>query len=85
MALGCWSRDRSVEDDLGRPPPEVVQRAGVERMVAEVCLGKLVQFATAMGLALRTQQPVGTKADLARTLIEMGRVGRHRSGSSETI
>jgi DNA invertase Pin-like site-specific DNA recombinase len=39
-ALG-WSEIEVVDDDLGRSAAGGVQRAGFERMVAEVCLGKV--------------------------------------------
>ena len=35
------ARDRSHDDDLGRSAAGAVTRAGFERMVAEVCLGKV--------------------------------------------
>jgi EAL domain-containing protein (putative c-di-GMP-specific phosphodiesterase class I) len=38
-ALG-WSEIEVIDDDLGRSAAGGVQRAGFERMVAEVCLGK---------------------------------------------
>src|ERR1700686_2118860 len=38
-ALG-WSRIETVDDDLGRSAAGGVARAGFDRMVAEVCLGK---------------------------------------------
>src|SRR5258708_34591332 len=40
MALG-WSEIEVIDDDLGRSAAGGVRRAGVERMVAEVCLGKV--------------------------------------------
>src|SRR6202453_337554 len=40
MALG-WSQIEVIDDDLGRSAAGGVQRAGFERMVAEVCLGKV--------------------------------------------
>ena len=40
MALG-WSRVETIDDDLGRSAAGGVVRAGFERMVAEVCLGKV--------------------------------------------
>jgi len=40
MALG-WSEIETVDDDLGRSAAGGVARAGFERMVAEVCLGKV--------------------------------------------
>ena len=39
-ALG-WSAIEVIDDDLGRSAAGSVQRAGFERMVAEVCLGKV--------------------------------------------
>jgi len=39
-ALG-WSTIEVIDDDLGRSAAGNVQRAGFERMVAEVCLGKV--------------------------------------------
>lgn len=39
-ALG-WSAIEVIDDDLGRSAAGGVQRAGFERMVAEVCLGKV--------------------------------------------
>ena len=39
-ALG-WSTIEVIDDDLGRSAAGSVQRAGFERMVAEVCLGKV--------------------------------------------
>lgn len=39
-ALG-WSRIETVDDDLGRSAAGTVARAGFDRMVAEVCLGKV--------------------------------------------
>ncbi|WP_107676098.1 recombinase family protein [Agrobacterium sp. LAD9] len=39
-ALG-WSRIETVDDDLGRSAAGGVTRAGFDRMVAEVCLGKV--------------------------------------------
>src|ERR1700731_2296306 len=40
MALG-WSEIEVIDDDLGRSAAGGVRRAGFERMVAEVCLGKV--------------------------------------------
>ena len=39
-ALG-WSKIEVIDDDLGRSAAGGVQRVGFERMVAEVCLGKV--------------------------------------------
>src|SRR4029450_7048156 len=38
-ALG-WSEIEVIDDDLGRSTADGILRAGFERMVAEVCLGK---------------------------------------------
>jgi hypothetical protein len=38
-----WSEIETVDDDLGRSAAGGVVRAGFERMVAEVCLGKVGQ------------------------------------------
>lgn len=40
VALG-WSQIETVDDDLGRSAAGGVVRQGFERMVAEVCLGKV--------------------------------------------
>src|SRR6187401_1460132 len=40
VALG-WSEIEVIDDDLGRSAAGSVQRAGFERMVADVCLGKV--------------------------------------------
>ena len=40
MALG-WSQIETVDDDLGRSAAGGITRAGFDRMVAEVCLGKV--------------------------------------------
>jgi DNA invertase Pin-like site-specific DNA recombinase len=36
----CWSEIEVIDDDLGRSAAGGARRAGVERMVAQVCLGK---------------------------------------------
>src|SRR5256886_17691225 len=36
-----WSEIEVIDDDLGRSAAGGVQRAGFERMVAQVCLGKV--------------------------------------------
>ena len=48
-ALG-WSEIEVVDDDLGRSAAGGVARAGFERMVAEVCLGKVGATACCSGL-----------------------------------
>src|ERR1700719_50468 len=40
VALG-WSEIEIIDDDLRRPPAGSVMRVGFERMVAQVCLGKV--------------------------------------------
>src|SRR5205814_8413761 len=40
VAVG-WSEVDTVDDDLGRSAAGGITRVGVERMVAEVCLGKV--------------------------------------------
>jgi len=72
-ALG-WSEIEVIDDDLGRSAAGGVQRAGFERMVAEVCLGKV--GARTRGFALRPQQPGLATADR-----DVPR-GRHRAGRS---
>ena len=61
-ALG-WSEIEVVDDDLGRSAAGGVARAGFERMVAEVCLGKVGRGGRAGGVALRPQQPRLAAAD----------------------
>jgi hypothetical protein len=39
-ALG-WSQIETIDDDLGRSAAGGIARAGFDRMVAEVCLGKV--------------------------------------------
>nr|WP_281411322.1 recombinase family protein [Mesorhizobium sp. NZP2077] len=56
VALG-WSCIETVDDDLGRSAAGGVARAGFDRMVAAVCLGKVGAVAAAGGIALRPQQP----------------------------
>jgi DNA invertase Pin-like site-specific DNA recombinase len=60
-ALG-WPEVEVVDEDLGRSAAGGVTRAGFERMVAEVCLGKVGAVAAREGLGhcpkpLRPQQP----------------------------
>ena len=55
-ALG-WSKIAIIDDDLGRSAAGHVARAGFERMVAEICLGKVGAVAARGGVALRPQQP----------------------------
>ena len=59
-ALG-WSEIEVIDDDLGRSAAGGVQRAGFERMVAEVCLGKV--GAVCAREVSRFQQPGLAAAD----------------------
>src|SRR6266478_5966980 len=74
-ALG-WSEIEVIDDDLGRSAAGGVQRAGFERMVAEVCLGK-VGAVRAGSLALRPQQPglAATDRDVPRGRYSVDRPG----------
>jgi hypothetical protein len=45
-ALG-WSEIEVIDDDLGSSPAGRIQRAGFDRMVAQVCLGKVRRSARA--------------------------------------
>jgi len=44
-----WREIEVVDEDLGRSAAGTVTRAGFERMVAEVCLGKVVEYHTFSG------------------------------------
>src|SRR5918993_5375955 len=50
-----WAQIETVDDDLGRSAAGTTARAGFERMVAEVCLGKV--GGGPRGVALCPQQP----------------------------
>lgn len=50
-ALG-WSSTETIDDDLGRSAAGGVTRAGFDRVVADVCLGKV-----GAGVQLCAQQP----------------------------
>jgi len=52
-ALG-WSEVEVIDDDLGRSAAGGVQRAGFERMVAEVCLGKVGAVSSTGSLRTRS-------------------------------
>jgi len=62
VALG-WSEVDTVDDDLGRSAAGGVTRVGFERMVAEVCLGKVGAVSGPRSLPLRAQQPRLAAAD----------------------
>jgi len=67
IALG-WSQIETVDDDLGRSAAGGVARAGFERMVAEVCLGKVG------AVAAREVSRFARNSRDWRQLIEMCRV-----------
>ena len=75
IALG-WSEIEMIDDDLGRSAAGGVQRAGFERMVAEVLPRQSRRRLRARGLALRPQQPglAATDRDVPRR--------RHRADRS---
>jgi len=77
-ALG-WSEVEVIDDDLGRSAAGGVQRAGFERMVAEVCLGKVgaVCAREVSRFARNSRDWPATHRDVPR--------GRYRSGRSGTI
>src|SRR2546427_10111311 len=75
-ALG-WSEIEVIDGDLGCSAAGGVLRAGFERMVAQVCLGKIGGRRSARGLALRSQQPRLATADRD---VSGGRYGADRSG-----
>src|ERR1700682_1776710 len=56
-ALG-WREIEIVDDDLGRSAAGSVTRAGFERMVAEVCLGKVGAVAAREVSRLKSGSPV---------------------------
>src|SRR5918996_1844137 len=52
-----WSRIDTVDDDLGRSAAGGVARAGFDRMVAEVCLGKVGAVGAPGGSAFSRKRP----------------------------
>ena len=52
-----WREIEVVDEDLGRSAAGTVTRTGFERMVADVCLGKVGAVAAREGLAVCAQQP----------------------------
>ena len=71
-ALG-WSQIEVIDDDLGRSAAGSVQRAGFERMVAEVCLGK-VGAVLVHGEAERTRIDIAARVSgrLAKIAVARG-------------
>src|ERR1700741_638144 len=63
-----WREIEIVDDDLGRSAAGLVTRAGFERMVAEVCLGKVG------AVAAREVSPFARNSRDWQQLIEMCRV-----------
>src|SRR6266550_9382581 len=60
-ALG-WSEIEVIDDDLGRSAAGGVVRAGFERMVAEVCLGKVGAVAPARSRASLATAGIGSNS-----------------------
>src|SRR6516225_7928175 len=58
-ALG-WSEIEVIDDDLGRSAAGSVQRAGFERMVAQVCLGKVGAVAARWSRVSRATAAIGS-------------------------
>ena len=56
VGLG-WSHIETIDDDLGRSAAGGVARAGFERMVAQVCLGKVGAVAAREVSRFARQQP----------------------------
>ena len=75
LQLG-WSQVEVIDEDLGCSAAGGTPRAGFERMVAEVCLGKVGPWRPG-GLALRAQQP---RLAAARRDVPGGRHAADRSG-----
>ncbi|WP_262272198.1 MULTISPECIES: recombinase family protein [Microvirga] len=63
-----WAQIETVDDDLGRPAAGTTARAGFERMVAEVCLGKVG------AVAAREVSRFARNSRVWQQLIEMCRV-----------
>ena len=59
ITLG-WSEIEVIDDDLGRSAAGSVQRAGFERMVAQVCLGKVGPSLHARSRALPATAGIGS-------------------------
>src|SRR3979490_3286832 len=78
VALG-WSEIEVIDDDLGRSAPRGVQRAGFERMVAEVCLGKVG------AVCAREGSRFARNSRDWQQILEMGRVGDTVLVDQETI
>jgi hypothetical protein len=78
VALG-WSEIEVIDDDLGRSAAGSVTRAGFERMVAEVCLGKV------SAVAAREVSRFARNSHDWQQLIEMCRVVDTVSVDQETI
>ena len=71
-----WSEIEVIDDDLGRSAAGGVQRAGFERMVAQVCLGKVG------AVAAREVSRFARNSRDWQQLIEMVPRGRYRAGRS---
>src|SRR4030081_3241294 len=88
-ALG-WSRIETVDDDLGRSAAGGVARAGFDRMVAEVCLGKVGAVAAreVSRFARNSrdwQQPIETCRVVDTVLIDQETVYAPRQGNDRLL
>lgn len=73
LATLGWSCIETIDDDLGRSAAGGVARAGFDRMVAEVCLGKVG------AVAARDVSRFARNSRDWQQLIEMTRLGSHPS------
>ena len=73
-----WREVEVVDEDLGRSAAGTVTRAGFERMVAEVCLGKVGAVAAREVFSLRPQQP---RMATVGGSVSCGRHGVNRLGN----
>ena len=78
LVLLGWSEIEVVDDDLGCSAAGGTTRAGFERMVAEVCLGKVRRGRSARGVTLCSKQP---RLAAARRDVPRRRHAADRSGS----
>src|SRR3954465_14205120 len=71
-----WSEIEVIDEDLGRSAAGSVQRAGFERMVAEVCLGKVG------AVCAREVSRFARNSTAAHRDVPRGRHGAERSGDA---
>jgi hypothetical protein len=75
MTLG-FTDIEVIDDDLGRSAAGSVQRAGFERMVAEICLGKKNRRAHTIWFSAGHEMPIETRCTWkARTSSRLSRSG----------